>query len=126
SRQVQAVCVKPPASKHANPPHSFALLREHNERPASRRTNNQCDERAPPHCLPRGSGQRIVAVQMRVVKGCSMSALGQKQTYAVQNVMSALPPKATSNATRGIALGQNMGTITSVQGATQLRAAKPP
>ena len=25
---------------------------------------------------------------------CLMSALGQKQTFAVQNVMSALPPKA--------------------------------
>jgi hypothetical protein len=30
-----------------------------------------------------------------------MSALGQKQTYAVQQPMSALPPKATSNATYG-------------------------
>jgi len=29
-----------------------------------------------------------------------MSALGQKQTYAVHNGMSALPPKATSNATQ--------------------------
>jgi hypothetical protein len=28
-----------------------------------------------------------------------MSALGQKQTFAVQKGMSALPPKATSNAT---------------------------
>src|SRR4030095_11429658 len=31
----------------------------------------------------------------------SMSALGHKQTCAPQNVMSALPPKATSNATNG-------------------------
>ena len=30
-----------------------------------------------------------------------MSALGQKQTYAAQNSMSALPPIATSNATQG-------------------------
>jgi len=30
-----------------------------------------------------------------------MSALGQKQTYAVHNGMSALLPKATSNATQG-------------------------
>ena len=30
-----------------------------------------------------------------------MSALGQKQTFAPQNFMSALPPKATSNATYG-------------------------
>jgi len=36
-----------------------------------------------------------------------MSALGQKQTYAVQNGMSALPPKATSIAFSGMsALGQ--------------------
>jgi hypothetical protein len=38
----------------------------------------------------------IVAVQMRAVKGCPMSALGQKQTYAVHKGMSALPPRATS------------------------------
>src|SRR5262249_30300546 len=82
----------------ANSPHSFALLREHNERPASRRTNNQCDELAPPHCLPRGSGQRIVAVQMRVVKGCSMSALGQKQAYEAQKGVCALAPRATAKA----------------------------
>src|SRR5262249_36180571 len=110
SRQVQAVCVKPPASKHANSPHSFALLRERNERPASCRTNNQCDELAPPHCLLRGSGQGIVAVQMRVVKGCSMSALGQKQTYAVHNGMSALPPKADMcSATGDVRFGANCG-----------------
>ena len=30
-----------------------------------------------------------------------MSALGQKQTYAVQNVMSASPPKATAKADSG-------------------------
>src|SRR5262249_2056404 len=35
-----------------------------------------------------------------------MSALGHKQTCALQNVMSALPPEATSNATCKIALGQ--------------------
>src|SRR5262249_26105005 len=31
-----------------------------------------------------------------------MSALGQKQTFAAQKAMSALPPKATSNATCGM------------------------
>jgi hypothetical protein len=31
-----------------------------------------------------------------------MSALGQKQTFATQKVMSALPLKATSNATYGM------------------------
>src|SRR5262249_11094301 len=33
--------------------------------------------------------------------GRAMSALGQKQTCAAQQPMSALPPKATSNATYG-------------------------
>ncbi|HMF23613.1 MAG TPA: hypothetical protein VKG24_16005, partial [Pseudolabrys sp.] len=32
--------------------------------------------------------------------GRAMSALGQKRTFAVQKGMSALPPKATSNATK--------------------------
>src|SRR5262245_48121910 len=36
----------------------------------------------------------IVAAQMRVVKGCSMSALGQKQAFALHQPMSALPPNS--------------------------------
>src|SRR5262249_49757371 len=44
------------------------------------------------HCLPRGSGQGMVAVRPRHVKGWATSALGQKQTCAVQTSMSALPP----------------------------------
>jgi hypothetical protein len=36
----------------------------------------------------------IVVVELRAVKGCPMSALGQKQTSAHVRVMSALPPKA--------------------------------
>src|SRR5262249_14161710 len=43
----------------------------------------------------------ILAVPTRCVKDDPMSALGQKQTYAVHKRMSALPPKATSNATYG-------------------------
>jgi hypothetical protein len=38
-----------------------------------------------------------------------MSALGQKQTFAVQKVMSALPPIATSIAFFGIQLWANTG-----------------
>src|SRR5262245_12998253 len=45
---------------------------------------------------------RILAVQIRLVKGhhttVAMSALGQKQTHAVQQRMSALPPIATAKA----------------------------
>jgi len=43
---------------------------------------------------PEARDTDIVAVRMRVVKRCPMSALGHKQTFALQKVMSALPPKA--------------------------------
>jgi ribose/xylose/arabinose/galactoside ABC-type transport system permease subunit len=46
---------------------------------------------------------QFAAAYRRVVRhskiGRSMSALGQKRTHAVQQGMSALHPKATSNAT---------------------------
>jgi transposase InsO family protein len=46
---------------------------------------------------------QFAAAYRRVVRhrkiGRSMSALGQKQTYAAHKPMSALHPKATSNAT---------------------------
>jgi len=38
--------------------------------------------------------RRIIAVQIRVVKGCPMSALGHQRTFAVQKGMSALPPES--------------------------------
>ena len=41
-----------------------------------------------------GSGARIVTGQPVGLEGALMSALGQKQTFAVQNAMSALPPIA--------------------------------
>src|SRR5262245_16535060 len=47
---------------------------------------------------PEAKDRGIVAVQMRIVKGCPMSALGHKQTYAAQKGMSALPPIATAKA----------------------------
>ena len=36
----------------------------------------------------------MVLAETAVPEGASMSALGQKQTYAVQNGMSALPPNS--------------------------------
>src|SRR5262245_53636742 len=45
---------------------------------------------------PEAQDRGIVAGQMRVVKGCPMSALGQKQTCAVQKRMSAMGQKRTS------------------------------
>src|SRR5262245_24538012 len=43
---------------------------------------------------PETSDRGIVAVQVRAVKGCPMSALGQKRTFRKVKTMSALPPKA--------------------------------
>ena len=44
---------------------------------------------------PQAQRQAIVAAQTSHRKGPRpMSALGQKRTFAVQNVMSAIPPKA--------------------------------
>ena len=50
--------------------------------------------------VPVRMGKSPVRLSFRRGKGGQfMSALGQKQTCAVQEPMSALPPKATSNAT---------------------------
>src|SRR5262245_37167580 len=68
------------------------LLRKHANRQHCRCTTETTDELAPPHCC-------IVAAQTFTGKAPSMSALGQKQTCAAHKLMSALPPKATANAT---------------------------
>src|SRR5262249_3648328 len=91
------------AHQHADAPHPFALLSLRRER--TRRTADQREELATSHCLPRGSGQGIVAAQTRTGKGPPNVRLGQKQTYAVQTGMSALPLIATSNAADINALG---------------------
>src|SRR5262249_46887376 len=78
--------------------HGHCLLRSRRQRPSSRYCHG-FDEITASHCLPRGSGKGIVAAQTCSAKGPLMSALGHKRTYAVQNGTSALPPKATSNAT---------------------------
>src|SRR4029453_14045163 len=44
---------------------------------------------------PEAQDRGIVAVQVRVVKGCSVSVLGHKRTFSLQQPMSALPPIAT-------------------------------
>src|SRR5262249_58329376 len=56
------------------------LLRPRRDWPRSRATTNYFDELAPSHCLPRGSGQGIVAAKTSAPEGSSMSALGQKRT----------------------------------------------
>ena len=59
-----------------------------------------------PLCIPLQGGPYILLIvgpprlalgywlRLRIWKRQSMSALGQKQTFALQQVMSALPPKA--------------------------------
>jgi hypothetical protein len=65
---------------------------------------------APIHCSPRGSGRGWYQLKVASRKGLGvkrpMSALGQKQTFAPQKVMSALPSKADMcGATRDVRLG---------------------
>ena len=61
-------------------------------RPAECQPSECCYELAPPHSRLRVQG--IVLVRTSELEGATMSALGQKQTFAVQNGMSALPPKS--------------------------------
>src|SRR5262245_66502788 len=52
-----------------------------------------------------------------------MSAMGQKQTCAAHKLMSALPPKATSNATYG---NVRFGLIADIALATPFTIKRPP
>src|SRR5262249_55833220 len=87
--------------QHPDAPRLLQLLRAHRERPRCR-TAKKCDELAPPHTGPKGVALRefylvlgLVTRKFGLNNGSDgMSALGQKQTFAVQNGMSALPPKA--------------------------------
>ena len=94
-----------PANEHANSSHSLALLRERRERPCGCRTSNYFNELASSHRLrPQGKDYNLPYRSTRagvVQHGKNwqpMSALGHKQTYAAQQVMSALLPIATTKA----------------------------
>ena len=78
--------------------YSGYLLRVSHHRAHCDDTTNDFKEIPPSHCLPRGSGRGIVTAQMRIRKDPAMSALGQKQTNAAQQRMSALPSIATAKA----------------------------
>src|SRR5262245_64628768 len=49
--------------EHAEASHALGLLCAGDEWPCCRCAAEKCDELAPSHCLPRGSGQGIVAVE---------------------------------------------------------------
>src|SRR5262245_43808187 len=73
------------------------LLCACHERPGGDRTNS-FDKLSPSHCLPQVQDRASYRPKRAPGKWWPMSALGHKQTYAPQNVMSALAPIATAKA----------------------------
>src|SRR5262249_13633663 len=79
------------------------LLSTHRERPGRHCTTDETYELAPPHSR-RPEAPTPIDSNLRQCSGGgrsrfgAMSALGQKQTYAAHNAMSALPPIATAKA----------------------------
>jgi hypothetical protein len=71
-----------------------AATRAHRERPRGRRAADKRYKLSPSHCLPEATDRASYRQKLVHWKGPPMSALGQKQTFAVQKDMSALPPKA--------------------------------
>src|SRR5262249_56458054 len=80
--------------EHSDAPHSLRLLRMHGKRPPDRHAAKKCDELAPSHCLPEALDRPSYRFKRSSLRDASMSALGHKRTFALQKVMSALPPKA--------------------------------
>src|SRR5262245_4049290 len=92
------------AHEDGNEPKPLGLLRKRTHGPCCRSATNQFDEIAPSHAA--------ISLRLRTTHGIgsshhrkrglarktTMCALGQKQTYAVQQPMSALPPIATAKA----------------------------
>src|SRR5262245_5314597 len=84
--------------KHADQPRSIELLRSRGQRPSGRRTTKKFDEVASPHCRPEAQDETSYRISTPICRGGaapSMSALGQKQTFALHQPMSALPRKRT-------------------------------
>ena len=74
------------------------LLRSHSERPRHRRTAKKRDELSSLHMHKASTLRTGGAGEMVHHRPRMMSALGQKQTYAVHQPMSALHPIATAKA----------------------------
>src|SRR5262249_21445185 len=67
---------------------------------------NDINERVHVTSLPEDTERTLWTGETRSDRVVGMSALGQKQTFAPQNVMSALPPKADMcGATRDVRFG---------------------
>src|SRR6478609_5833231 len=85
--------------QHTDPAHPLARLCSRHKRPC--RSASQPDELAPSHCWPpRSEDSSSYQLKLALWKGPSrertMSALGHKRTYALQQGMSALHPIATA------------------------------
>ena len=85
--------------EHADPRHPRRLLRTRHQR-RRRHATETCDKFPTPHAAPTFRRGSAYTVRSRALKGSRelLSALGQKQTFAVQNGMSALPPIADMGA----------------------------
>src|SRR5262249_27006575 len=98
---IVAILFKSSSAEKSDHGHRW-LLRARCVRPY-RYTAEKRDELAPSHHLsPLGSDTTSYQSALPLWKrssGGPMSALGQKQTHAVQQLMSALPPIATAKAT---------------------------
>src|SRR5262249_49637502 len=91
---------------HADAPYSLRLLRVRGNRPRyGRNATDHFDKLAPPHAAISLRLRKTHGIGSSHHRGSStrddMSALGQKQTCALQNVMSALHPIATAKADIG-------------------------
>src|SRR5262245_46373353 len=80
--------------KRADAPHPLRLLCARRKRPSNCRATEKRDELAPSHASPEARDIASYRLWLALWKG-ALSALGQKQTYAAQRGMSALPRKRT-------------------------------
>src|SRR5262249_8077483 len=79
--------------------HRGRLLSVNCERPRCRRAADESNEFTPPHCRPQLRTRHRSGSNRDAGRPSAMSALGQKQTCALHQPMSALPPIATAKAT---------------------------
>src|SRR5262249_51971634 len=92
---LKSCVIRAGGGEHAHAPHALALLRANGKRPPGRRAAKKRDEFAPSHCLTQARDKASYRLKLAHFKGPQpMSALGQKQIFAVRPGMSVVPPNA--------------------------------